>query len=202
MINMASKKMFAHAKRASSSYIFVNPEAETSQVISHSDDLFDFDEADLWSNNNNNNNSSGAAVSRQFEVKKKLPRKGSSGGGGGGGGGRNMVMARTPVSCASSLPVNVPDWSKIYRVVDHRGHNDNDNNLDDQESDYELDLGDHGGVHGGGGGDHDIRVPIHEYLARRRGASFSVHEGIGRTLKGRDLRQVRNAIWKQVGFED
>ncbi|KAF2312106.1 hypothetical protein GH714_028067 [Hevea brasiliensis] len=44
-------------------------------------------------------------------------------------------------------------------------------------------------------------VPPHEYLIRRR-ASFSVHEGKGRTLKGRDLRQVRNAIWEKVGFED
>ncbi|MCI46311.1 hypothetical protein A2U01_0067551, partial [Trifolium medium] len=30
-------------------------------------------------------------------------------------------------------------------------------------------------------------LPPHEFLARMRVASFSVHEGIGRTLKGRDL---------------
>lgn len=48
----------------------------------------------------------------------------------------------------------------------------------------------------------EIRVPPHEYLARRRGASFSVQEGIGRTLKGRDLRSVRNAIWEKTGFQD
>jgi hypothetical protein len=29
-----------------------------------------------------------------------------------------------------------------------------------------------------------------------------VLEGVGRTLKGRDLRQVRNAIWRQTGFLD
>ncbi|KAL8508814.1 hypothetical protein ACS0TY_016140 [Phlomoides rotata] len=46
------------------------------------------------------------------------------------------------------------------------------------------------------------KIPPHEYLARKRGASLSVHEGVGRTLKGRDLRRVRNAIWKQLGFED
>ncbi|KAK4782721.1 hypothetical protein SAY86_007095 [Trapa natans] len=38
-----------------------------------------------------------------------------------------------------------------------------------------------------------MRVPPHEYLAMRRGASFSMHEGAGRTLKGHDLRLVRNA---------
>ncbi|KAI3473994.1 hypothetical protein Pfo_028782 [Paulownia fortunei] len=50
--------------------------------------------------------------------------------------------------------------------------------------------------------DGNDRIPPHEYLARTRVASFSVHEGIGRTLKGRDLSRVRNAIWKQTGFED
>ncbi|VFQ70795.1 unnamed protein product [Cuscuta campestris] len=42
-----------------------------------------------------------------------------------------------------------------------------------------------------GGGEKGAVVPPHEYLARRRGASMSVHEGIGRTLKGRDLSRVR-----------
>ncbi|KAL2536810.1 hypothetical protein Fot_18201 [Forsythia ovata] len=39
-------------------------------------------------------------------------------------------------------------------------------------------------------------------MARTRMASFSVHEGIGRTLKGRDLSTVRNAIWEKTGFQD
>nr|GEZ76465.1 hypothetical protein [Tanacetum cinerariifolium] len=45
-------------------------------------------------------------------------------------------------------------------------------------------------------------LPPHEYLATVRVASCSVHEGVGRTLKGRDLSRVRNAVWKQIGFED
>jgi hypothetical protein len=85
--------------------------------------------------------------------------------------------------------VNIPDWSKIYS--DHQ-RKENENSIyqldDDSDHDDDDDL--------------DGRVPPHEYLARRRGASFSVHEGIGRTLKGRDLRQVRNAVWERVGFED
>jgi hypothetical protein len=36
----------------------------------------------------------------------------------------------------------------------------------------------------------------------RAAASFSVREGAGRTLKGRDLRRVRNAIWEKTGFQD
>nr|CAD1843665.1 unnamed protein product [Ananas comosus var. bracteatus] len=45
-------------------------------------------------------------------------------------------------------------------------------------------------------------IPPHELLDRNRAASFSVHEGVGRTLKGRDLSRVRNAIWEKTGFQD
>ncbi|KAI3793629.1 hypothetical protein L1987_36249 [Smallanthus sonchifolius] len=90
---------------------------------------------------------------------------------------------KAPMSAAKSLPVNVPDWSKIlrdeYELHDRRENDDDDDDEDD---------------------DND-KLPPHEYLARTRIASFSVHEGIGRTLKGRDLSRVRNAIWKQTGFE-
>ncbi|KAH7512193.1 protein S40-7 [Ziziphus jujuba] len=54
-------------------------------------------------------------------------------------------------------------------------------------------------------GDDEI-LPPHEIVARGSGMSpkttFSVLEGVGRTLKGRDLRQVRNAIWRKTGFLD
>lgn len=54
--------------------------------------------------------------------------------------------------------------------------------------------------------DDDEILPPHEILARRSGRSgqstCSVLEGVGRTLKGRDLRQVRNAIWRRTGFLD
>ncbi|KAL5716045.1 hypothetical protein ACHQM5_017784 [Ranunculus cassubicifolius] len=48
----------------------------------------------------------------------------------------------------------------------------------------------------------------HEYLLARQlrrtqtACSFFVREGRGRTLKGRDLSRVRDAIWEQTGFED
>ncbi|KAF3625152.1 hypothetical protein FXO38_29900 [Capsicum annuum] len=83
---------------------------------------------------------------------------------------------------ATSAPVNVPDWSKIYRVdsVESLHENDSDDGADD---DTEM-------------------VPPHEYLARSRNSNaHSVFEGVGRTLKGRDLSRVRDAVWSQTGFD-
>ncbi|KAI3823873.1 hypothetical protein L1987_05318 [Smallanthus sonchifolius] len=83
---------------------------------------------------------------------------------------------------ATSAPVNVPDWSKIYRVdsVESMMH-DSDDGTDDHVSDM---------------------VPPHEYLAHsQRSASKSVFEGVGRTLKGRDMSRVRDAVWSQTGFD-
>ncbi|XP_008806103.2 uncharacterized protein LOC103718881 [Phoenix dactylifera] len=62
-------------------------------------------------------------------------------------------------------------------------------------------------LEGGGGnedGDDDELLPPHEIVARRGSptTTFSVLEGAGRTLKGRDLRQVRNAVWRKTGFLD
>ncbi|KAF3442715.1 hypothetical protein FNV43_RR16632 [Rhamnella rubrinervis] len=93
---------------------------------------------------------------------------------------------------SESLPVNIPDWSKILKdeykeqVQRQRDHYQSDEDFDEDDEDHQR----------------GYRMPPHEYLARKRGASLSVHEGIGRTLKGRDLRRVRNAIWKKTGFED
>ncbi|KAM7276980.1 hypothetical protein ACFE04_018846 [Oxalis oulophora] len=80
-----------------------------------------------------------------------------------------------------SAPVNVP-------VFTHRARRR-------QEFD-EIDLDDDDGD-----GDGEEMMPPHEIVARshtQRTAAYSVLEGAGRTLKGRDLRQVRNAIWQQT----
>ncbi|KAK6942582.1 Senescence regulator S40 [Dillenia turbinata] len=55
--------------------------------------------------------------------------------------------------------------------------------------------------------DDEEMLPPHEIVARGRSnrspkTTFSVLEGVGRTLKGRDLRQVRNAVWRKTGFLD
>lgn len=90
--------------------------------------------------------------------------------------GRHMAM---------SAPVNVPDWSKIYRVDSVESMHDSDEGFNEYESEV---------------------IPPHEYLAReyaRTGKSTtnSVFEGVGRTLKGRDLSRVRDAVWSQTGFD-
>ncbi|KAF8707259.1 hypothetical protein HU200_030266 [Digitaria exilis] len=56
----------------------------------------------------------------------------------------------------------------------------------------------------GGGWDDagEAMVPPHEIVARRAAAHSSVLEGAGRTLKGRDLRRVRNAVLRRTGFLD
>ncbi|KAL2927446.1 Eukaryotic translation initiation factor 3 subunit A [Bienertia sinuspersici] len=92
---------------------------------------------------------------------------------------------------ASSLPVNIPDWSKILRQ-EYSKSGEFDGRNDGRDSSRGGDDED----------DDDEWVPPHEYLARTRMASFSVHEGVGRTLKGRDLKKVRNAIWEKTGFQD
>ncbi|XP_068660683.1 protein S40-7-like [Aristolochia californica] len=62
-------------------------------------------------------------------------------------------------------------------------------------------------IDGADDGDSDEEMlPPHEIVARGSARSpwttFSVLEGKGRTLKGRDLRQVRNAVWRRTGFLD
>ncbi|XP_077228001.1 protein S40-4-like [Tasmannia lanceolata] len=133
---------------------------------------FEFDEADVW-------NSHPLPPETKHEFKKQIP---------------SFKITKKPTkrsdgdrTAASSLPVNIPDWSKILREDSRR--------REFVESD-EVELE----------GDDEIRVPPHEFLAkqfpRTQIASFSVHEGIGRTLKGRDLSRVRNAIWEKTGFQD
>uniref|UniRef100_A0A0C9RR33 TSA: Wollemia nobilis Ref_Wollemi_Transcript_65_1638 transcribed RNA sequence n=1 Tax=Wollemia nobilis TaxID=56998 RepID=A0A0C9RR33_9CONI len=94
-----------------------------------------------------------------------------------------------------SAPVNVPLWPKSSLHKPHGGVNGNPNlrvsenmvaNDDNDDEDEE-------------------RLPPHEILARDQGRShmttFSVYEGAGRTLRGHDLRRVRNAVWRRTGFE-
>lgn len=100
--------------------------------------------------------------------------------------GQESVAVESPRGChmACSAPVNVPDWSKIYRVDSVESFHDSDDGVDD----HELNM-----------------FPPHEYLARgygrsRKSVTDSVFEGVGRTLKGRDMSRVRDAVWSQTGF--
>ncbi|KAG0520097.1 hypothetical protein BDA96_08G044100 [Sorghum bicolor] len=60
----------------------------------------------------------------------------------------------------------------------------------------------HAGAWAGGSAEDagEAVVPPHEIVARRAAAHSSVLEGAGRTLKGRDLRRVRNAVLRRTGF--
>ncbi|KAI5073967.1 hypothetical protein GOP47_0011980 [Adiantum capillus-veneris] len=83
-----------------------------------------------------------------------------------------------------SAPLNIPHWSKLERRHDTRPrvHLDDDDAEDGDEE----------------------RLPPHELLAREYArsekTSFSVLEGAGHTLKGRDLSRVRNAVLTYTGF--
>ncbi|KAK9268228.1 hypothetical protein L1049_010671 [Liquidambar formosana] len=113
----------------------------------------------------------------------------------------------------SSAPVNIPDWSKIYGKVPKKGSRDGlwldggDGKGDDfvnDDDNYGNGDNDNGGVDDDDDDDDDEMVPPHEWIARKLArsqiSSFSVCEGIGRTLKGRDLSEVRNAILTKTGF--
>ncbi|EAZ31499.1 hypothetical protein OsJ_15636 [Oryza sativa Japonica Group] len=83
-----------------------------------------------------------------------------------------------------SAPVAVPAWPKATDS-DRRRRGVQHEALNDEEDD-----------------DDELVVPPHEMAARRAAAAASVMEGAGRTLKGRDLRRVRNAVWRTTGFLD
>ncbi|CAD6262878.1 unnamed protein product [Miscanthus lutarioriparius] len=86
-----------------------------------------------------------------------------------------------------SAPVAVPAWPKAMTAADRDRRR---REAEMQAADYEDDD------------DGEPVVPPHEMAARRAAAAASVMEGAGRTLKGRDLRRVRNAVWRTTGFLD
>ncbi|CAK9233291.1 unnamed protein product [Sphagnum troendelagicum] len=113
-----------------------------------------------------------------------------------GGGPSRMIP---PTGCAhrettsrqmmhQSAPVNVPDWSKILGA-----HKKSVAWVDDTVEEGKDDA-------------QEKMLPPHELLAREyaksQATTFSVFEGAGRTLKGRDLSRVRTAVLRQTGFLD
>ncbi|XP_075492430.1 protein S40-2-like [Primulina tabacum] len=85
-----------------------------------------------------------------------------------------------------SAPVNIPVWPKQFHG-NFNEINDGDGylkRLDEVEEEEDEKM-----------------VPPHVIVARSH-VTFSVFEGVGRTLKGRDLRRVRNAVFRKTGFID
>ncbi|XP_076922951.1 uncharacterized protein LOC143584914 [Bidens hawaiensis] len=113
-----------------------------------------------------------------------------------------------------SAPVNIPDWSKIYGI--RKSKRSSSAAQKPAYIDYGYNVAnDDDGVHHNGiwdsdddedddGHGHVNMMPPHEWiaqkLARNQISSFSVCEGAGRTLKGRDLSRVRNAVLTKTGF--
>ncbi|XP_062082081.1 protein S40-4-like [Humulus lupulus] len=177
---MASKSYFARQN-----YRFLSSDRDyRTAVVTADSSAFELDESDMYNSARSNSPEFRKPVTGSRLMSKKTSSKRSVADPGDRTGGT-----------ASSLPVNIPDWSKILRD-EYRDNRRGERVDDDDDDDYDLD----------GDCDGDSRVPPHEFLARQmartRIASFSVHEGIGRTLKGRDLSRVRNAIFEKTGFED
>ncbi|XP_050213121.1 protein S40-4-like [Mercurialis annua] len=155
----------------------------------HDSSTFELDESDIYNNSvtTRSNSPEFRKASSRFSKKSTATAIATSRAASGIGG------------TASSLPVNIPDWSKILKHEYTENRRRDSAGCGDDDDDDDVDGEDY--FDGGGG-----RVPPHEFLARQmartRIASFSVHEGVGRTLKGRDLSRVRNAIWEKTGFQD
>ncbi|XP_047309177.1 uncharacterized protein LOC124912579 [Impatiens glandulifera] len=166
----ASKSYFPR-----STHLFLSPETKTKTSID-SDSTFDFDESDLWNSSNQSSSESLNAIAGNHPSSSSRKKK-------------PLAFKHSEVGQAASLPINVPDWSKILK------HEYREKRRFD--SDEDEDGGD-------GGGDEDDMIPPHEFLAKQkqgRRVAFSVYEGIGRTLKGRDLSRIRDAIWEKTGFQ-
>eukprot|EP00250_Pteridium_aquilinum_P003578 c13883_g1_i1 orf=213-1058(-) len=123
---------------------------------------------------------SGEATARRVPAASRMiPRMSQQNNGeGSSSGGRTPTMPQ-------SAPLNIPHWSTLENRNRHsrpRALNNDDDAEDDDEE----------------------RLPPHEFLAREyarsQKTSFSVLEGAGRTLKGRDLSRVRNAVLTHTGF--
>lgn len=94
----------------------------------------------------------------------------------------NMRKAAPAKVFRQSAPVNVPVWRRLpsgaVMVVD-------DCREEEEEEEAEEEM-----------------LPPHVIVARSHVTTFSVFEGVGRTLKGRDLCRVRNAVFQKTGFID
>lgn len=153
----------------------------------------EFQEEEVWAANNEREtspskmmvvrkSSSSAAAGRRFPAGPRvIPRT----------TGHDQRRCRAE---QSSAPVSIPDWSKIYCRKSNSMAGDNEGadcnvilGCGEEEDDDENGM-----------------VPPHEYIARRLArtqiAPFSMCEGVGRTLKGRDLSKLRNAILTKTGF--
>uniref|UniRef100_A0ACD5UY97 Uncharacterized protein n=1 Tax=Avena sativa TaxID=4498 RepID=A0ACD5UY97_AVESA len=146
------------------------------------DHLADLDEEDVWSVLDSSRSTTNS--SRQPEQDRRGGRWTA------GGLSLEATGATAPAArhhhhhphVANSAPVKVPEWPAA-RFPAGGGEQYYGVNCREEEGEW---------------------VAPHEYLQARSGgrgeAAPSVFEGVGRTLKGRDLSRVRDAVWSSTGF--
>ncbi|XP_030543007.1 uncharacterized protein LOC115750021 isoform X2 [Rhodamnia argentea] len=176
----------------------------------------DFEEAEVWEvlngkpdSNNTHLWASGERPRSSFSRKQPptAPKTISRSTGGAGSSSSTPEGAARHVQ--QSAPVNIPYWSKLQRQKSKNASNSKSTRDWDEEDEGESSDG--GAMEGGERGESeededegDCKMPPHELIAMRLArshiSSFSVFEGAGRTLKGRDLSKVRNAVLTRTGF--
>lgn len=162
-------------------------QASGHHVAGAADHLADMDEEDVWSvlapPAPDSNRSTGSGRQPEQERRGRWTA-----------GGLSLAFeatASTPAGrhhhhVASSAPVKVPEWPAA-RFPAGPGPGEHGYGVSCREEEGEW-------------------MAPHEYLqaqARSSGrgtAAPSVFEGVGRTLKGRDLSRVRDAVWNNTGF--
>ncbi|KAK9156788.1 hypothetical protein Scep_003362 [Stephania cephalantha] len=151
---------------------------------------------------------------------------GGAGSGGGGGGGERSLLYRKPSFASSTSSESSSSSSRLstmIQAIPARIQSSNDQERErEREYSQSMPVGEiarsvpidvpiraRAGKVDLGAKDEDSEsemLPPHEILSRRNRLSgattFSVLEGAGRTLKGRDLRKVRNAVLQKTGFLD
>ncbi|KAH6795776.1 hypothetical protein C2S51_036762 [Perilla frutescens var. frutescens] len=96
---------------------------------------------------------------------------------------KNLRESRTNMSATVNIPA---DWSKISSKKPRSW-------LEEEEEEEEKD-------NTTTTNNNNVMIPPQELIAKNHTSSFSVFEGVGRTLKGRDLSRVRYAVLTKTGF--
>jgi hypothetical protein len=114
-----------------------------------------------------------------------------------------------------SAPMDIADPKLIYLKLNYGDDDDGDDTAilmigsdaeSDEDTEEDVDARRFNGNGSSNRGNNLRVVPPHELVAKqeakngRVSMTSSVTEGAGRTLKGREVCKVRDAVWKQTGF--
>lgn len=169
----------------------------------------DFEEEDVWAvlrNRTDNSTTSMGGKSKEasFSVPRPLPsatrmipRATNS-----SSNSSSNRSSHEPKIVQQSAPMNIPYWSEISEKKSKKASKYDDDDGDSDEDDGFVN--DDGDEDDEDEDEYNHKLPPHELISRRLArsqiSSFSVFEGAGRTLKGRDLSKVRNAVLTKTGF--